>query len=62
MTGVRLHTTTLTMKEELLGIFEKLPSSVKVIVGAMISLQILGFGAWILMMMREGRIKKEKQS
>jgi len=50
------------MKEELLGIFEKLPSSVKVIVGAMISLQILGFGAWILMMMREGRTKKEKQS
>ena len=50
------------MKEELLGIFEKLPPSVKAIVGAMISLQLLGFGAWIFMMVREGRIKKEKQS
>jgi len=50
------------MKDELLGIFEKIPPSVKVVIGAMLSLQLLGFGAWILMMMREGRIKKEKQS
>ena len=50
------------MKDELLGIFDKFPPSVKLVVGAMLSLQLLGFGAWILMMMREGRMKKEKQS
>lgn len=50
--------------EEITKLIDSLPSPVKIFVGAMLGMQVLAFTAWIVMMLREGSNKedKEKQS
>eukprot|EP00585_Thalassiosira_rotula_P024923 CAMPEP_0196232330 /NCGR_PEP_ID=MMETSP0913-20130531/2973_1 /TAXON_ID=49265 /ORGANISM="Thalassiosira rotula, Strain GSO102" /LENGTH=50 /DNA_ID=CAMNT_0041512785 /DNA_START=49 /DNA_END=201 /DNA_ORIENTATION=- len=49
--------------EDILKVLDKLPYSVKILVTALLGLQGLAFGAWFVMMLREGsKEEKEKQS
>jgi hypothetical protein len=49
--------------EAIIKAIESLPRSVKIFVGAMMGLQALAIGSWLIMMFRESRSnKKEKQS
>ena len=52
-----------TIMEAIIKAIDSLPRSVKIFVGAMMGLQALAIGSWLIMMLREGRSnEKEKQS
>jgi hypothetical protein len=48
---------------EIAQLYDSLSAPMKLFIGAMLGMQALAFGAWILMMLREGKNnEKEKQS
>jgi hypothetical protein len=49
--------------EAIIKAIDALPRSIKIFVGAMMGLQALAIGSWLIMMLRESRSnEKEKQS
>ena len=48
--------------EEITKLLGSMPKSIQIVICGMLGLQVLAFSAWFIMMMRESKNEKEKQS